>query len=750
MSTLGGSGAPSSSHKRFSSIFRRPTPSPLSQTDSSESHDVKPPKVLQKQDRSHDIDPPKVLQKKDRTFSFRSQVSNKSSDNESDTVSHRKPARLRIPSRSSIASPQYSKPKEEFEEALWSTTSSQAPSIKWNDTHEPRSGSVVLHGEVQTSCSLWRKTREYIVITEGYIDRYKSQAKAAHAFTEIPPAKRHHTRHSSSPSVTSISEVYSPMSPGSISDDNIDRATRIDLSRVVAVNNHIDARPYFAVEIFWVDEQNSESIRCLVLQLKDPDSRDLWLSVLLKQTKKAISEHPPTIHPRFLFKVQEYDVASDIPEPNSDNVFFVARRTSDGLTSPNAPAALEKSSPNACLLAIGSNRVHFIPLASSERTQSFGLVTLFAIDVAELDDSMTLTFRPPMRPATEVQISSTRSQELVFCLYRQLKRIRPRWRVKLCPISGPSSVRRRMSNEEDSEPSGLEAFSRTLNAYLVGYGRSADAVHYRVETLDGALRFQLLVPERRRYSRLDLLAVTRALAYSNCFHTISFANVSLDELNLSYDAYGSEHTDSILKKISKTKQPAFDLSQSSLLPQEVASIAGTNRNLLQLDFSNSISAMSISGDSESGILQALYPLCIRELTNVEWLSLSGIRLSNSDLECLWLLADDKRAHLRGLDLSHTSLTQQKLTHLFTALREQENTFESLNLSSNGACLNQCMFDMQIQPFPYLRVLDLSHLALSPEILEPLISAPTLNLWRLQDLSFSGTLLNDASVHSLCL
>lgn len=54
-----------------------------------------------------------------------------------------------------------------------------------------------MHGEVQTTTGMFRKKKEYLVLTEQSMTRYKSQAKASEFYSSIPnpigrsPAGRH-------------------------------------------------------------------------------------------------------------------------------------------------------------------------------------------------------------------------------------------------------------------------------------------------------------------------------------------------------------------------------------------------------------------------------------------------------------------------------------------------------------------------------------------------------------------------------
>lgn len=48
---------------------------------------------------------------------------------------------------------------------------------------EVRDRQVLQHGEVQTSSSMFRKKKEYLVLTETHLLRFKSHAKAAESFS---------------------------------------------------------------------------------------------------------------------------------------------------------------------------------------------------------------------------------------------------------------------------------------------------------------------------------------------------------------------------------------------------------------------------------------------------------------------------------------------------------------------------------------------------------------------------------------
>jgi hypothetical protein len=148
-----------------------------------------------------------------------------------------------------------------------------------------------------------------------------------------------------------------------------------------------------------------------------------------------------------------------------------------------------------------------------------------------------------------------------------------------------------------------------------------------------------------------------------------------------------------------------------------------------------------------GIVEALFPLCKYQTTNVDWIALNNIQLGDTDLDYLVAAAVERACHLRGLELSGCGLTDRALSLILDALRAQETTLEAINLSSNPFRLSPSIFDSQIGVFGYLTKLNLSHVARASG-LESLISVETFHGWRLQELILSGTSLNAAMVDAI--
>lgn len=76
---------------------------------------------------------------------------------------------------------------DELGEEPLTATSSYAGSEHWAEGQEPSgrfSKQVLCHGEVQTGSSIFRKRKEYVVLTETHIFKFKSQQKASEMFTQ--------------------------------------------------------------------------------------------------------------------------------------------------------------------------------------------------------------------------------------------------------------------------------------------------------------------------------------------------------------------------------------------------------------------------------------------------------------------------------------------------------------------------------------------------------------------------------------
>ena len=276
---------------------------------------------------------------------------------------------------------------------------------------------------------------------------------------------------------------------------------------------------------------------------------------------------------------------------------------------------------------------------------------------------------------------------------------------------------------------------------------------------EDAPRFELLRPvglRRDQYTALELLAVMRSLRYNEGFGGISFRDVHLDVLNGLCDEYGAEHVTTKTKRGTAVRMDVQELNRSCLLVQEVRALAVTSRRLRRMDFSSCITRQPIDHiesatrgrDIGCGIVEALFPLCKHQTTNVDWVALNGIQLGETDLDYLVAAAVERACHFRALELSGCGLTDRSLALVFDALAPQDSTLEAIDFSDNSARLSPLTLNAQLALFPFIRKLNLSNMARTSDM-DPLISERVLLKLRLQELYLGGTHLNAATVQNIC-
>ncbi|KAF2755947.1 leucine rich repeat protein-like protein [Pseudovirgaria hyperparasitica] len=629
---------------------------------------------------------------------------------------------------------------------------------------------VLLHGEVQTSSSMFRKKREYLVLTETHLVRFKSQQKATESFSSVSPSvhRIQAARHSYSPSTGSMHDLTS-----GLSEHSGERELGTPLRHVVGVYRLDDGRPWFALEIASLDEKNNNA-SAMTLQFGEPKDMDLWLRSIREAANRVrradaapISLANSTMVARVVEREQDY-------EPPNFSIHKVVLRPGTKNSRSSSSDDILRVATTVCFLAIGVHKVHLIPLSRSSSRgttstlgsqtvqESHGVLTLTYMEVDEVDDSFEMTFRTPLRKPKVFQLASLASHEIAIRLRAMEEQLRPEWESRPFKLFLPKNVSDDILRNANANAHAvdLDSLDRTLIGYCVAYDVNPSSIRYKItHPEDDGPCFQLLPPVDRRtgqYGMTELLAIMRALRYNETFGSLSFADVQLDTLNGVADGYGFEHVCTKTKRGTPIQMSSEKLNEASLLVQEIRALAVTNRKLRRLDFTSCILRRPSNGDETGrgrdlgcGIVEALFPLCKHNTTNVDWIILNNIQLGETDLDYLVEAAVLRTCHFRGFGFSNTGLSDRTLSFVLDALRNQENTLEALDLSRNIARITPSSFDSHIGAFAFIRKLNLANLSRTSGP-EPLMSAETLDVWRLSELTLSGVPLNTASVDALCM
>lgn len=336
--------------------------------------------------------------------------------------------------------------------------------------------------------------------------------------------------------------------------------------------------------------------------------------------------------------------------------------------------------------------------------------------------------------------------------------LRPEWLQRPYAFTVPAQVEENYFPNERFRDEDHNCFERTLTALCAAYGVDASVIRYAIHyDVEDSPRFELLKPMHPHsgdYSPLELLAIFRSLRFNESFTSMSFAQVSLDILNLMKDPYGLENICTTSKYGSPVNVSLEDQERSSLLVQEVRALAMGNKRLRRFDFSSCVSASGSSDVLSSstipvscGLIEALYPLCRDQATNIDWLILNGCKLTSQDLASLISLVGERRSHLRAIEVSDCGLTNEQTTMFLEALCVQRSTLEALDISSNRFRLSPTTLPRQLHGFGFIRKLDLSNLKVDHSA-EPLLPLPLLCSWRLEELCLRGIVLNNQSLGAI--
>jgi hypothetical protein len=349
---------------------------------------------------------------------------------------------------------------------------------------------------------------------------------------------------------------------------------------------------------------------------------------------------------------------------------------------------------------------------------------------------------------------SADSRSIAQQIYWSLESLRPSWPINLSTFFLPLPLKESLSTNTIEPCPSFDAFPRVLETYCSAFQVDINRIKYDVQTdIEDSPRFQLLPPValEAEYSVLELVSIMRSLRHNNYFVSVSFAHIPLDTLATSYDHFGDDQI-CVNPRMGHGLLLSYDeLRDSSMLVQELSAVVMTSKSLRRLDFTGTITSSpqpeeeNDGTDRGCGILQALYPLCTNQNTNVDWIALNGIHLSRSDFDCIIGMLAKRDCHIRAIELSGCQLDTWQLRLLLSELPTQAETLELIDISKNPGRLSpEIAFGQSFTNCKGLRVVNLSNVqvTLGPE---PLIPDSVMLGWRLEELHLSNTRLNAATL-----
>ncbi|CAG8373752.1 unnamed protein product [Penicillium salamii] len=638
--------------------------------------------------------------------------------------------------------------------------------VSMDDAHPPTtrngiwSSTMLHHGEVQTTGGMWRKKSQYLVLTDTHIIRFKNQSKAADVFPSIPAS---YTRPPAShrQSVASISSLQD-MTQLAVGDPT----AGIPLNSIIAVYMLEDARLSPSVEVAYLDERTHKAT-LVQMQTSDLQDLNLWM-VGIRQAAQIARTNCPMPFSRgsveYVTRMLEHERDYD---PEAFRMFRVIQIASSKSINRSSSDDLTKLSPTGCYLAIGSHKLHVLPMQKNanrssvvslsdwESATSFGLMNLTGLSMEYGDDSLHLTFRVPLKKSYNVFLASVHSVEVACWIRQHTEYLRPLWTRQSYEFVVPKELQ----NDDNFPPVPLDedygCLDRTLVAYSASYDIDTSNIRYTIDLeCEDAPCFRLLKPaspKSSRYTALELIAVMRTLRYNEFFRSISFRGVNLDALQGLRDSHGVDADVHLDRGGTFVHIPGQH--NLTVLSQEVRALALKSKWLRRLDFSYSLTRVPTptlekgTRDPGCGIPEAIFPVCRRELTSVDWVVLNGIKLGESDLDYLVDAASQRRSHLRALEVGDCGLSVHDLDLILSTIVAQEATLEAINISGVQGRLNPDVLQQYIGYFGQIRKINLSRISRTSGT-DPLITAEMLFNWRLEELTLSRTVINRETVDAI--
>ena len=645
--------------------------------------------------------------------------------------------------------------QDEEENNLTRTSSHPSVSSQSEYLYGLSSSQVLLHGDVQTASGVFRKRSQYLVLTETHLVKFRSQNRASEIFPCIPSSigRASGNRHSRLSSSGSLHDLHA-------SNEGLQA---VPLNQIVAIYRLDDGKPYFSVDISCLDEESMQA-SSMTLQLHDPRDHDLWLSSIRGAAMNArlkdplpFSQHLIEYTAKILEQERDYD-------PHQLHMFRVVQRSGKSGVgiSRSSSDDLPKLTSNVCILAIGVFKLHLVPLPKSSRTLSstslsdlnglsYGLTSLTEFTVGENDDSFLLKFRTPLRKHIPIHLASSCVTDIALSTRRTADFLRPKWPEQPFTWNCPEIM------DEEFLPippidEENEALNRTLAAYCAAYGLDASSIIYTVNPAceDGPAFCLITRSNGQNYTVLELLAVMRALRYNESFGTLSFSKIDLNDLQRLRDSFGDEHV--AWRTRSGEPLDKDEERKYTLLVQEIRALALNSTSLRRLDFSYCLNNRSRSlhdkaEDQGCGVCEGLFKMCVKQATNIDWVILNGIPLSEVDLDYLFSAAIDRSCHFRAIDVGYCSLGDRSIHTVVNALTHQNATLECLDLSGNTARLDPQDLFSEFMSFCFIRKMNLSHISRVSSG-DALLPAELLLKWKLEELLLSRTALNEESVDAI--
>lgn len=274
-----------------------------------------------------------------------------------------------------------------------SSASSSIDSSQSDHFHiiSPSSKVVVHSGEVVSTGGLLRRKKEFMILTNEELLRYKSEQKANEAFgvpSRSPTTGR-------APSIGSV---------GELSNEHTLVTTMNQVVAIYRFGGDVDLA--CSVQVDHLDDSNGTPSSTM-LQVGTPNEAQKWLDILRQVARYSrMVKLPVPFSDSAVEHIAHRLEAEKDYSPAHFQIFRVVQRAGKMHSHRTGSAEeLQKMYSTICYLVIGIHKVHLVPvpkitpnrsttsLMSAATSSSYGILNLVGLAISDADDSFTLTFR---------------------------------------------------------------------------------------------------------------------------------------------------------------------------------------------------------------------------------------------------------------------------------------------------------------------------------------------------------------------
>ncbi|KAI9029720.1 hypothetical protein CLU79DRAFT_716352 [Phycomyces nitens] len=584
---------------------------------------------------------------------------------------------------------------------------------------------VLYAGEVtyKPDKGLLSKTkREYFVLTNNYLLRYKSQQKARADvdFFDTNLSKKPKQTFEKDQILLKLENVYAThpvvANRNSFRVEHLDPTTRQALHFTFTADSSKEADQ-------WINTiAKTVRIHHHVMETVSPSERFGAIDRVLKHKDMVDNSEKMVIH-KVIFKEKHLKLSKDNTANGVKEIFMVV------------------------LLAIGKFSMYVLPTgcADEKYIQSVdrdrhGLFSIQKIHYDGNGDTIKLLLRQTDKSSRQLVLVSTFAETIVQTLRQAVHSILPNDRHLTYTIQAPAYikdvafVKTRLSiqtmNVHQEDENSLR-FEIILQAYCAALNLNKARFEFEINGPIGSKRFLLLPPNEvkespQNYERSELLAVFRALRHCTFFREIDLSHQPLNLLEQWV----------LRKEDGWTNVPSDMPDINNMLSSELFSIISTTKTLRKLCLTDCGIGLTESPTSSLSVIGIA--MCSGQI-GLNQICIGENKMSPEDVHTLVSGIRSNKKAIRELDVHSTGLSQRDVETIVKSLiTTNPSHLQSLDISSNNITLHPAIIDSILKYFSRLVILRIRKcsLQLRPNMFDGC---------KLRELDIGGNRLNDGYV-----